>query len=55
MGLNFMARGRRVQVTEQAVKSTAHELQRLREQPGTLLPGEHRAHKPGNARAAKAA
>ena len=41
MGLNLMARGRRLQVTEQAVRSTALALRELRG-TDTLLPGPHR-------------
>lgn len=42
MGINFMARGRRLEVTEQAVRSTALQLRELRGDPDVVLPGRRR-------------
>ena len=59
MGINFMARGKRLEVTEQAVRSTALELRSLRGRKDVVLPGRRRGvrrtARPAAARARRAA
>jgi NTE family protein len=38
MGANYMARDRREQVVERALRTTARQLRRLRTRPGVVLP-----------------